>query len=101
MKGEWSMLYHGTSSVNLKAIRKKGLLPCDKSGIKQENRKGNLNVVFLTDDFDLARLYAERACQKQGGNSVVLRVKHFPEIAFERKHQWVVSKVPAKQILFS
>jgi hypothetical protein len=66
------MFYHGSStSAGIDFM----LVPPTESGIiSEKGRKKNLNRVFFTHDFGLAKIYAGRAARSIGGNPVVYRV---------------------------
>lgn len=68
------MYFHGSTD----AVLKDGeyvLLPPSVTGIiQEEGRKKNLNKVFFTADYGLAKIYAGRACRRFGGNPVIYRV---------------------------
>ncbi len=68
------ILYHGTSDKFKAIILKKGLLPPSRTNTTNENRSINLSKVYLTDDVDLARVYAERAVDKHGGDPLIFIV---------------------------
>lgn len=53
------LLYHGTSSTNLLAIKGSGVL----------------SSPYLTDDWDIAQYYAEVTADELGGEPVVLEVE--------------------------
>jgi hypothetical protein len=66
------MFYHGTSDAVFKGHK---LLPPSETGvISEQGRKKNLDKVFFTSDYGLAKIYAGRAINVFGGSPVVLRV---------------------------
>jgi hypothetical protein len=68
------ILYHGTSSVFLEGILKRGLLPRKKTG--NSNYEGPImsreNFVYLTSDYPM--LYATIAVDKHGGDPVIIQL---------------------------
>jgi hypothetical protein len=69
---------HGTSTSLLTLIRQYGIKPSCVTGLRAERRKRNLDKVFLLSDLteneSQAKVYAERAAMKFGGDPVILRV---------------------------
>lgn len=68
-------LYHGTSDY-LKLNKSDVLLPPNISNVLSEiGRKRNLDLVFLTPNFNYAKIYAGRATRKFGGKPVIFEIK--------------------------
>jgi len=66
--------YHGTSTavVPLDEFR---LLPPDETGnLSEAGRIKNLDMVFFTEDYNYANIYAQRAVNQFGGDPVIFRV---------------------------
>lgn len=68
-----AQLYHGTSiEVEIGGL----ILPPDQTDvISEKGRKKNLNLVFLTPNFNYAKIYAGRSARSIGGNPVVYEVR--------------------------
>ena len=68
-------LYHGsTTSLGL-SIGDYILPPNRTDTISEFGRKKNLDVIFLTPDFNYAKVYAGRAANSIGGSPVIFKVK--------------------------
>ena len=68
------MYFHGSTDAVLKDGEYVLLPPSVTGVIQEEGRKKNLDKVFFTADYGLAKIYAGRARQRFGGNPVVYRV---------------------------
>lgn len=73
-----NVYYHGSSdSCGIQYL----LLPPEETKfLQEEGRKKNLDQVFFTEDFGLAKVYAGRACNRFGGNPVIFRVIPMGEV---------------------
>lgn len=81
-----SHFYHGTTSffefetkdLSSNPNAKSVLLPPNQTNVLRENfRKKDLDVVFITTSFHSAKQYAKKACKTFGGTPIVLRVEPF------------------------
>lgn len=68
-----NVFYHGTSSIF--NIRKFILPPVDTNNLREDWRKNNLDVVYITTSLLSAMRYARKACEKFGGDPIVYEVK--------------------------
>lgn len=68
-----NIFYHGTSSAI--KIHKLILPPCDTNNLREDWRKNNLDVVYMTVSLLSAMKYARKACEKYGGDPIVYEVK--------------------------
>lgn len=65
--------YHGTSSVL--EIGKELLPPIYTGNLREDWRKNNQDVVYMTTSLDSAKRYAKKACTRYGGEPVIYQVK--------------------------
>lgn len=91
------ILLHGTNSLFLAQIREQGILPSGVTGKKCENRKGNHDVIFLTDKERFAAGYAFRSVLKHGGTPVIIKVE-CEEFTVYTHNVFIISSVPAYSI---
>ncbi len=101
--------FHGTSSKHLPSILEQGLLSASETGVRNEKRKGGDLQIYLTDDTDLGRLFAEgyaiRAAHKTAGEPVLLELVADPEkhgIVLERQgkiDQYAAPGLPPETIV--
>lgn len=68
-------LYHGTSTSLDLSVGDQLLSPEHSSKLSELGRKKNLDLVFLTPDFNYAKVYAGRSVRQFGGEPVVYTVK--------------------------
>ncbi|MBQ8571329.1 MAG: hypothetical protein IJ444_07480 [Kiritimatiellae bacterium] len=68
-----NVFYHGTSSIF--NIRKFILPPVDTNNLREDWRKKNLDVVYITTSLLSAMRYARKASEKYGGDPIVYEVK--------------------------
>lgn len=72
------MWYHGSSAISRKEHK---LLPPNATGIiQEEGRKKNLDKVFFTPSIGVARIYAGRSKNANGGTKRIFRVIPMGEI---------------------
>lgn len=90
--------YHGTTDLFLKSIEEKGIVP----GINlMENRKSNLDLVFLTRKIEIAEAYGMRASLKVGGTPIVLECGFSFPLDIERQGriiQYSINHIPIGKI---
>jgi len=67
-------LYHGTSTVLDLDVGDQILPPEHTEVVSERGRKKNLDLIFLTPDFNYARVYAGRSARALGGSPVVYEV---------------------------
>jgi hypothetical protein len=71
-RDERKTFYHGSCTVA--GIDSLLLPPSNTGTISEKGRKKNLERVFFTEDFGLAKIYAGRAARSIGGEPVLYRV---------------------------
>jgi hypothetical protein len=64
--------YHGTTSVL--EIGKTLLPPLYTGNLREDWRKNNQDVVYMTTSLDSAKRYAKKACARYGGEPVIYQV---------------------------
>lgn len=81
--------YHGTSDIfNLDTY----LLPAQCTHVlREEWRKKDLNVVFMTTSYKSAYMYAKKAANKFGGAPVVYRVVPIGNVYQRNGIEWCAS----------
>ena len=67
--------YHGTSTVLDLEVGDHILPPAYTDTISERGRKKNLDVIFLTPDYNYAKIYAGRAVRELGGEPIIYEVK--------------------------
>lgn len=65
--------YHGTSSVL--EIDKELLPPMYTGNLREDWRKNNQDIVYMTTSLDSAKRYAKKACARYGGEPVIFEVR--------------------------
>lgn len=68
-------LYHGTSTELELSVGDYLLPPNHTNKLSEEGRKKNLDLIFLTPDFNYAKIYSGRSANKFGGEPIVYEVK--------------------------
>lgn len=66
------VFYHGTTS--LFEVGKVLLPPIYTGNLREDWRKNNRDVVYMTTSLASAKQYAKKACTRYGGNPVVYQV---------------------------
>jgi hypothetical protein len=61
-------LFHGTSTARLAQIAEHGLIP------QPSHDNGDRICIYLAADRSIAEIYADLACQRRGGEPVILEV---------------------------
>ena len=65
--------YHGTSTTfNIGQVL---LPPIFTGNLREDWRKNNQDVVYMTTSLDSAKRYAKKACEKCGGEPVIFEVR--------------------------
>lgn len=76
--------FHGTSSENLKSIKENGLVGGTNL---TEKRNKNLDLVFLTTNYQSALGYAGRSKSQRGGQAIILEIETTKAVPWKNKRQ--------------